>query len=525
MADRKRLADVFQTVGLPKYTYVKPTHYGEVRADIEQPGKHLLIEGPSGIGKTCVVFKVFEELGWSKGKDYAYITCRDTDAFDVLDDFLATAVAGDTTQWPLLVVDDFHLLPTNTRAEVGGYLKRLSDQIFSQLLSSKVALIGIPATGMSLLREAYDLGPRLGAYRLSRASDAEIAKLIAEGEEALNVLFDDDKVLLSEIDGNFWLGQYVCNKICATNEVFETCETTEVLSYDLLGIRKRLMDELSPRYMPIATVFSKGRKWRPGGNKPYLEVFLSLTKIPESVITFDKILNLVPERRKPGIKAIRPRIGQAIHDPSRNVDLRKHIAFDSDCFSIEDPLFRYFLSYLDQRDLCRSLGIEPESIERDKLYPYDVGFSFAGEVRSIVELVNENLKEEDVVTFYDFDQQAFLLAVDLETTLSRIYSVACRFYLVFMDANYKAKVWTKFEREIMTRPGRSNHIIPVILDDEGLTGTPGIASSIGRIDLRDIWGTVSPTGKFDRETRNVIRNRCALPILQKLDTPESHARP
>jgi len=44
MAEKKKLQDVFKTVGLPPYTYVKPAYYGEVRADISQPGKHLLIE-------------------------------------------------------------------------------------------------------------------------------------------------------------------------------------------------------------------------------------------------------------------------------------------------------------------------------------------------------------------------------------------------------------------------------------------------------------------------------------------------
>jgi Cdc6-like AAA superfamily ATPase len=60
--EKKQLAEVFKTFGLPPYPYVKPSYYGEVRADIEQPGKHLLIEGPSGTGKTCIVYKVFEEL-------------------------------------------------------------------------------------------------------------------------------------------------------------------------------------------------------------------------------------------------------------------------------------------------------------------------------------------------------------------------------------------------------------------------------------------------------------------------------
>src|SRR5258708_3690730 len=77
MFDKKRLADVFKTVGLPPYTYVKPAYYVEVRADIEQPGKHLLIEGPSGIGKTCVVFKVFEELHWTEAVKFRYASCCD----------------------------------------------------------------------------------------------------------------------------------------------------------------------------------------------------------------------------------------------------------------------------------------------------------------------------------------------------------------------------------------------------------------------------------------------------------------
>jgi hypothetical protein len=35
---KKPLGDVFKTVGLPSYTYVKPSYYGEVRSDIQQPG-------------------------------------------------------------------------------------------------------------------------------------------------------------------------------------------------------------------------------------------------------------------------------------------------------------------------------------------------------------------------------------------------------------------------------------------------------------------------------------------------------
>ena len=287
----------------------------------------------------------------------------------------------------------------------------------------------------------------------------------------------------------------------------------------MLGIRGRLMTELSQRYMPVATTFAKGKKWRPGGNKPYLEILLALCKIPESVISFDKLLYVLPEKRKPGIKAVRTRIAEVIYDEGKRVDLRKQIAFDPDAgFSIEDPLFRYFLTNLDPKRIFQELGVEDTVVEHENLYTYDIGFSFAGEVRRLVEVANAELKKEDVVTFYDFDQQAVLLALDLEKVLGRIYAESCRFYLVFLDKNYREKVWTKYEKDVMTRPGRKDHIIPVILDDEGAEGAVGIPKTVGRIDLRDLWSEVNKTGLVDHDIINAVRNRCVLPLLEKLDT-------
>jgi hypothetical protein len=148
MAEKKKLQDVFKTVGLPPYTYVKPAYYGEVRADISQPGKHLLIEGPSGIGKTCVAFKVFEELGWAKDDKFSYVSCRDDNALDLINTFFVTAGKGEIPIPPLIVVDDFHLLTVAKRAEIGSLLKRMSDRVFEHPAPPKAILIGIPTPGV-----------------------------------------------------------------------------------------------------------------------------------------------------------------------------------------------------------------------------------------------------------------------------------------------------------------------------------------------------------------------------------------
>src|SRR4051812_23283170 len=100
-------------------------------------------------------------------------------------------------------------------------------------------------------------------------------------------------------------------------------------------------------------------------------------------------------------------------------------------------------------------------MDQSSIYAYDVGFSFSGEVRTIVEFTNNELKSEDVITFYGFDSQAFLLAENLEPTARRVYYESCKYYLVFPEESYFGKVWTNYERDIMTAGSRSKHIIPV----------------------------------------------------------------
>jgi hypothetical protein len=339
-----------------------------------------------------------------------------------------------------------------------------------------------------------------------------------EGEAALGVLFEDRDFITSESSQNFWLAQFIANKICATQDIHEQQDDVKILTFDLLAIRQRLMDELSNRYLTTALTFAKGKKWRPGGNKPYLDVLFALAKNPDLVVTYDRILNLVPERRRPGVKAVRPRIAEVIHDASHNIDLRKQIAFDPDSgFTVEDPLFRYFLTHMKEDDIYRSLGVERDNVERARAFAFDVGFSFAGETRALVELVNAELKSEDVLTFYDFDQQAFLLAQDLEQVLRKVYSESCAYYLVFMDENYLTKVWAKYERDIMTHSGRTGHIVPVVLDDTAANGIVGISSSIGRIDLREPWAELKVSGSASASLLHTVRNRCVLPILAKID--------
>ena len=73
----------------------------------------------------------------------------------------------------------------------------------------------------------------------------------------------------------------------------------------------------------------------------------------------------------------------------------------------------------------------------------------------------------------------------------------------------------------MTRPGRQDHIIPVLLDDIGAQGVVGMPATLGRIDLREIWADMKKTQTLTQDMTNALRNRCILPILEKLDAADA----
>ena len=59
------LEEVFKTNGVPTHTFVEPVEYRDLLLNLRTPGRGLVIEGPSGIGKTTAVETALKELGIS----------------------------------------------------------------------------------------------------------------------------------------------------------------------------------------------------------------------------------------------------------------------------------------------------------------------------------------------------------------------------------------------------------------------------------------------------------------------------
>jgi tetratricopeptide (TPR) repeat protein len=517
---RKLVREVFRDVGPPNYTYVKPKCYSAVKESIQAAGKHLLIQGPSQTGKTSLVLKALDEMGWAANRDFQLIICRPGTKYEKqVEAAIDKALSGDSSAARLTIIDDFHFLPQDLKERVAHSLKILSDHSFINSRAPKFALVGIPGSGQYLLQAATDLVPRVGIYNLGLVDEAEILKLVRQGEEALNIKFDLVEDIVAEAAGSFLLCQSLCSYICRENGVTETSPNNKLLRVEMPAVRHDLYYSLADAFMRIAVTFSKGLRWSGGGHKTYLMTLLALRQFQRPVVTMDAVLAKLPVNCQAGLQAVRQRIPKVICTEGRQ-DISNYILYDesSDSFLLEDLRFSYFLRHLDERELFDKLGIESDHIKTCCRYPYEIGFSFAAESRPIVEEANSLLQAKDVLTWYDFDQQAILLGSDIEEIGQRIYSDSCRFYLVFLEPSYREKIWTKFEKDVLTKGHRKNHIIPVVLDRAEVGKQVGLPSTIGHIDLSSIWSKFQNAGALSESDKQSIQSRLVSPILDKLNS-------
>ena len=119
-------------------------------------------------------------------------------------------------------------------------------------------------------------------------------------------------------------------------------------------------------------------------------------------------------------------------------------------------------------------------------FEYDVALSFAGEQRSFVEQVAEDLTSRGIRPFYDDYEKGTLWGKDLYAHLTEIYQHLCRYCVIFISKEYAAKVWPNRERQSAQARAlreKQEYILPVRFDD---TPLPGLLETVGYIDLAGV---------------------------------------
>lgn len=443
---------VFMTTGVPSITYVEPEEYLSLIVAIRTEGKGVVIEGPSGIGKTTAVKKALQQLGFKE--NCQMLSARKREDLSKITEIAEGVFSG------VVIIDDFHRLPATLQQKISDVMKVLADAMED---SKKIIVVGINKVGDSLVKFSPDLNNRIATIRFETNSSEKIAELISKGEKALNIKFDKEREIVEHSNGSFHIAQLMCQKACILQGVVETNEEMTTLHFSYPQVEAELAEEFSRSFFNIAREFATGPRLRREGRAPYLHILKWLSSSNTWSVNLSTEMQKHPNQ-KAGVIQIAEK-GFLSSFLSKHVTVAEYIHYDSTSriLSVEDPKFMFYLKSINWNNFAKDIGYV-QLVEEPR---YDFALSFAGSEREIANKIFLRLKAREIATFYDNNEQAEILGENIEEYLYPIYKSDALFVVPLMSKNYPNRIWTKMESKAFKERFGKNSVIPIWFDDVG----------------------------------------------------------
>ena len=468
---RLKIEDVFKKSGIPTHTFVKPVEYQSLLVSLRTPGRGLVVEGPSGIGKTTSVIKAIEELGLSKKT--LRLSARKPEDIEMIREIPVIEKIG------LVIVDDFHRLSDELKARLADVLKILADE---ESESSKLVVVGINKAGDTLIKFAQDLTNRIDTIRFETNPEEKVLELVSKGEKALNISMTIGNDIAREARGSFHIAQMLCHEACIWSDVLEsTTECSEIITSMEL-VRQKVIEGLMPTFLPVARKFATGPRLRREGRAPYLHLLYWLATETEWSLEIDDVLAHHPDQRGSVSQIVDK--GYLTEFLAKNEDLSSVIHYDplTRILNVEDPKFVYFIRNLLWRKFARKVGYQSIDFKSK----YDFALSFAGSDREIARKLFEILQDGELEVFYDQQEQHRILAENIEDYLGPIYRSEASFIIALLSKDYPTRIWTKFESDQFKGRFGENAVIPIWFSDT-TKGTFDESAKVGGFEInRDL---------------------------------------
>ncbi|MBY8212387.1 ATP-binding protein [Vibrio fluvialis] len=242
----KKLEEVFRLSGVPEHTFVEPEEYDRLYIALRTPGRGVVIEGPSGIGKTTSVLKALNSLDLAEG--VRVLSARKRKDIAPICELLKEDAFG------TVVIDDFHKLNEDLKKEFSDLLKILADEGGDE---SKLILVGINKTGNSLINYSSDLRNRIDIIRFESNSDTKIVELLEKGEKALNIEIDIKSSIVQDSHGSFHLAQMLAHHACLKSKLFDEGGFRKTTT-SFEAVKQIILDDLVHSFSNITINFCKG---------------------------------------------------------------------------------------------------------------------------------------------------------------------------------------------------------------------------------------------------------------------------
>jgi len=441
---KKRVEEVFKVSGgPPTYTFVYPREFNSLVVALRTPGRGVVIEGPSGIGKSTAVEKALAELGVRVVK----LSARDPGEVDFIE------LLPDMKEFGTVVIDDFHRLATLLQERLADLLKLLADREDGR---SKLVIIGINQAGQSLVRIAPDLANRIDTIKMEAEPPEQLMEVVRLGEAALNVKIQVAKDVVDASHGSFYLTQMLCRDLCIESGVLEEADATVSVEVPFTSVRRKAMERQKARFGDALVTFARGNRFRPGGRAPYLHVLRWLSQAPDRSVSLKDQIAKHPEER-PSVSQITEKGYLERLVSQQDIAAILHYNPSARVLTLEDPHLKFYLEHIDWADFIREVGFTQVDFEQ----AYDVALSFAGEDRAFAEKLRDELEDLGHAIFYDFAERDRILAENVEEYLRPIYESEARFVVAILGPKYGEKRWTIFESEAFKPRIEQGEVIPI----------------------------------------------------------------
>ncbi len=454
------LEDVFKLSGVPSHTFVQPVEYNKLLVALRTPGRGVVIEGPSGIGKTTAVIKALDELGL--GQNVLRLSARKKEDRDFIAALPGKRDVG------LVIVDDFHRLDATVQEAIADHLKVLADE---ERTDTKLVLVGINRVGDSLVRFAPDLNNRIDTIKFEANPDERIHELVTKGERALNIALQIGPEIVKGSSGSFYLAQMLCHQTCLAADILDAQIEVKEICISYQSVSYRVMGGLARLFMTDAIKFAAGPRLRREGRAPYLHILKWLAESNEWAISLDREVARHAEQRGSASQVVEK--GYLTDFLGKNPELSVlHYEPSTTILTVEDPQFVFFLRNLGWNKFAEQVGFLNIQFSNR----YDFALSFAGPDRAYARRLFELLTEVELEVFYDHNEQSRILAENVEDYLGPVYASEAAYVVVMLGPEYPKRIWTAFESEQFKSRFGQNAVVP-------------------------IWFTTAPPGIFDESTR------------------------
>ncbi|MGO2140016.1 MAG: hypothetical protein ACTH30_06350 [Leucobacter sp.] len=446
--ERKYLLEkVFRLSGVPEVNFVRPVEFDRLVVALRTPGRGVVIEGPSKIGKTSAVMKALEEIEGNSG--VVKLSARKPADRELIDALPGMEAIG------TVIIDDFHRLEQRSRSAISDFLKLLADE---GRTDSKVVVVGINKVGESLIALAPDLGGRIDVIKLGANPIDRVRQLIDDGCEAMNISFVAREEIAENAQGSFNIAQALCHDACLTASVIEGQSEYRSIDASFELIKERVLDRLSILFQRNVELFSRGKRLRREGRAPYLQILRWLSQSPEWTVDLNAEMSKHPTLRASVSQIVeKGHLEKHLADNADELSKLLHYDAESKILAAEDPQFYFYIHHLAWNRFAERLGFYEVSFEST----YDYALSFAGADRDVADLLHEKLTEYELGVFYDLNEQSRILAQNVEEYLAPIYKSEATYVVVLLGEAYPDRIWTRFESKQFRARFGDRSVVPI----------------------------------------------------------------